>query len=228
MMADYSNKKSPELVVTEDGSHTLLNQSLNEHYHSTHGAIQESNHVFIRAGLVYAGTSLDSINLLEIGFGTGLNALLAMQWADGNKETIEYAGIEAYPVSKEMVKNLNYAGLLNFDKEVFLKMHFKSAERTALSEYFSVQLLIGRIQEITLPATHFDVVFFDAFSPDVQPEMWTEDVFRKISVSMKRGGVLTTYSTKGIVKRALKNAGFKIEKLPGPKGKREILRANKI
>jgi tRNA U34 5-methylaminomethyl-2-thiouridine-forming methyltransferase MnmC len=217
----------PKLILTGDGSHTLFNHDINEHYHSTYGAIQESKHVFIRAGLEYAGISIDSINLLEIGFGTGLNALVAMQWADEHKKTIEYTSLEAYPISKEIAENLNYTDLLNLDRATFFKMHFESAERTTLSEYFSIQLLIGRIQEITLQTAHFNVVFFDAFSPVVQPEMWTEDVLQKIAVSMKRGGVLTTYSTKGIVKRALKNVGFKIEKLPGPVGKREILRAAK-
>jgi tRNA U34 5-methylaminomethyl-2-thiouridine-forming methyltransferase MnmC len=219
--------KKLKLILTEDGSHTLLNQNINEHYHSTFGAIQESMHIFIRSGLEYAGQSLKSINLLEIGFGTGLNTLLAMQWADENKTFIEYTAVEAYPLPSETVEKLNYTDLLNFNIDTILKIHYESATRIELSEYFSIQLLIGRIQEIIFPAEHFSTVFFDAFSPDVQPEMWIKDVFHKIAASMKRGGVLTTYSTKGTVKQALKDAGFEIEKLPGPVGKREILRAVK-
>jgi len=220
-------EKKPKLILTDDGSHTLYNQNIDEHYHSTFGAIQESKHVFIQTGLQYAGHSLKSINLLEIGFGTGLNALLAMLWTIENKTITEYTGIEPLPLSKEMVAKLNYPDILGFDKNLFYRMHFNSHERNMLSKYFSVQLLIGRIQEIKIPSGYFDVVFFDAFSPEVQPEMWTAEVFQKIAVATKRGGVLTTYSSKGTIKRALKSAGFEIEKLAGPRGKREILRAIK-
>jgi len=220
--------KKLKLVLSEDGSHTLFSQTVYEHYHSTFGAMQESKHVFILTGLDYAGQNSSSINLLEVGFGTGLNALLAMQWAIVHKIPIKYTGLEAYPISREMVEELNYPELLNLDKDIFLKMHFDSAERIELSNFFSIQLLIDRIKEIKLPEEYFDVVFFDAFSPDVQPEMWSEEIFQKLATAMKSGGVLTTYSTKGTVKRALKKINFKVEKLAGPKGKREILRAQKI
>jgi len=215
------------ILITEDGSNTLFNKTIGEHYHSTFGAIQESEHVFIQSGLDLFKDVKSQINIFEVGFGTGLNALLTYAWAEKNKVPIFYQSVELYPVSTEQAKKLNYPELLSIDQSVFLKMHQTDEEKVLLSEYFALQKNLVSLQESRLPENIFDLVFFDAFSPDAQPEMWTEDIFRKIALSMKREGVLTTYSTKGIVKRALKSAGFEIEKLPGPPGKREILRGRK-
>ena len=217
-----------QIVNTEDGSSTLYNQDLKEHYHSTFGALQESKHVFIQTGLNYLSANLSSINVLEIGFGTGLNAVLTFLWAKKKKTLVTYTGVECFPVSMDTAKSLNYPNLLDVNTELFLKLHFSKDEEVFLSDYFVFKLLQKKIEDIQLPDCSFDLVFFDAFSPDTQPELWTDLVFSKMNKAMKMHGILTTYSTKGIVKRALKSTGFTIEKLPGPPGKREILRATKV
>lgn len=217
-----------QLVKTNDGSSTLYNCDLKEHYHSTFGALQESRHVFIKAGLDHLSAKLESINVLEVGLGTGLNALLTLLWANENERLVNYTGIEAYPVSMKTAEELNYPKILEVDKAAFLKLHLHEKESVRLSDQFNYKSIIGLIQETQLEEYFYDIVFFDAFSPETQPELWTEFLFEKLNKSMKPKGVLTTYSTKGIVKRALKSAGFSVEKLPGPPGKREILRAKKI
>ena len=216
---------SDKITITQDGSSTIFSEQSGEHYHSTFGAVQESTHVFIKSGIESLPADLKDIHLLEVGFGSGLNALLAMKWAEKNKRHIHYSGIEAFPISAEMVRDLNYPELLNYGVESFYKMHQKGFEKIRLSKYFSFQKLHIKLEEVTLPAGHFHLIFFDAFSPDAQPELWTVDIFRKIADASKKGAILTTYSCKGIVKRALREAGFSVEKLPGPPGKREIIRA---
>lgn len=213
-----------ENQLTDDGSSTLFNKKVGEHYHSTFGALQESRHIFIEAGLNALDRDLKEINLLEIGFGTGLNALLAMEWAEHQNRLVNYLGVEAFPISGIEIGQLNYAEMLGIEKKRFLQLHQQEFNNSMIGANFHHQVKFQKIQEANLPAHHFHAVFFDAFSPDAQPELWTEEIFTKIAGSMKRGGVLTTYSCKGIVKRALKAAGFQIEKLPGPVGKREILR----
>lgn len=217
-----------QIVKTEDGSVTLYNCDLKEHYHSTFGALQESRHVFIKTGLDHLSSELDSINVLEVGFGTGLNALLTLLWANKNEKLVNYTGIEAYPISMKTAEELNYPEILEADEDTFLKMHSCGTESVNLSEDFIFELVTGLIQETQLEESFYNLVFFDAFSPETQPELWTEFLFEKLNRSMKQDGILTTYSTKGIVKRALKSAGFSVEKLPGPPGKREILRAKKL
>ena len=199
----------PLFIITDDGSHTLKHPTFLEHYHSTFGALQESRHVFIQSALEYYKSTEGGINILEIGFGTGLNALLALQWAE------------------KVARKLNFPDLLNLDKEMFLKMHDPNTFSIHLTAQFHLNHIRLSLQETSLPDESFNVVFFDAFSPDVQPELWTVEVFLKIFLSMKKNSVLTTYSCKGIVKRALREAGFKIKRLPGPPGKREMLRAIK-
>ena len=216
-----------KLIITSDGSHTLFNPENGEHYHSTFGAVTESEHIFIRAGLDVIPSKIEQINLLEIGLGTGLNALLALRWAEKYKREINYFAVEAFPLEKELLSHLNYAEILEIDPELFSAIHSFRNKRIRFSEYFSFTFQHDKIQDVHFQSETYNLVFFDAFSPDVQPEMWTEDCFVKMAESMKRGAVLTTYSCKGTVKRALKAAGFKIEKLPGPPGKREFLRAMK-
>lgn len=215
------------LLVTSDGSHTLFNPEIGEHFHSTFGAVTESEHIFIRAGLDVIPSKIKPIKLLEIGLGTGLNALLALRWAEKHKREVNYFAVEAFPLEKEVLSNLNYGDILGIDWEKFLAIHSAMNKKVRVSQYFTIEYQYATLQEAAFLPETYHLVFFDAFSPDVQPEMWTEDCFLKIAASMKRGGVLTTYSCKGIVKRALKAAGLQIEKLPGPPGKREFLRAVK-
>jgi tRNA U34 5-methylaminomethyl-2-thiouridine-forming methyltransferase MnmC len=224
-MKDTYFDKTP--IISQDGSHTLFSKRFGEHYHSSFGAIQESSHIFIQAALSPFGKKLKSINLFEVGFGTGLNALLAYQFALQNNIIINYYSVEAFPVNSETVWELNYPELIDLPAELFLKMHSKKDSGIVISDLFNLTVYETSLHALHLPENLFDVVFFDAFSPESQPEMWSLDVFNRIYSSMKRGGVLTTYSSKGIVKRALKAAGFYIKKLPGPPGKREFVRAVK-
>ncbi|VAW26211.1 tRNA (5-methylaminomethyl-2-thiouridylate)-methyltransferase [hydrothermal vent metagenome] len=211
-------------VKTKDGSHTLFNEKAGEHYHSVFGAIQESEHIFIRAGLEGYKNLENELRILEIGFGTGLNGLLTLNWAEKHHQHIQYTGIEAFPVMQSTLKELNYPVLLHVDSTIFMKMH-SSSERRQILSFLSLHVLYEKLRDYHPASNRFHVVFFDAFSPDSQPEMWTEEVFVKLYNALVPGGILVTYSCKGTVKRALKAAGFRLEKLPGPPGKREFLRA---
>jgi len=219
-----------KLVVTADGSSTLFVVELNEHYHSTFGAIQESRHIFIEAGFKHQQKKFNQIKILEIGFGTGLNALLSLDESVRNEVQTDYCGIEPYPVKSEFIEALNYGKVL---KNEFLSTHFIQIHETAwncrvkLASNFVLEKMKDTIENVELPDSYFNIVYFDAFGPDVQSEIWTEKIFKKIYNSMVPDGVLVTYSVKGIIKRALKSVGFTIEKLSGPIGKREFLRALK-
>lgn len=215
-----------QIIETSDGSDSIFNEEINENYHSSFGAIQESKHIFIEACLNFI--KKPKLSILEIGFGTGLNALLAMDWSVKNQKNINYFAIEPYPVSAEIISQLNYAEKLFLDKKLFEKLHAEKGKKLAINPFFSIEVQHKTIQDAIFPDKQFDAVFFDAFSPEAQPEMWEESIFKKIAAAMKTGGVLTTYSCKGIVKRALISSGFAIEKLPGPPGKREFLRATKL
>lgn len=211
------------LTTTKDGSQTIYIPELDEHYNSTNGAIQEAMIVYLGAGLNYCNK--EKINILEIGFGTGLNAFLTM---NESKKTINYSSIELYPLNKEEYSLLNhYKFIAGSKKELFIKMHeVKWEEFYPITERFKLKKIQADLT-INSFEDKYDVVYFDAFAPDVQPHLWTEEVFQKIYNSMNDGGILTTYCVKGIVKRALKSCGFRIEKLPGAAGKREMLRAIK-
>jgi len=219
------------LQITADGSHTLFVPGLNEHYHSTHGALQESELVFIENGLHHIPACIKEINLLEVGFGTGLNALLTVLEAKKQRRKINYVAIEPEPVAEEIIEKLNYAEIIGSTEAAG---YFKKIREAGwrypefLSDYFIISKIQSQLQDVTLRDEQFHLVFFDAFGPDVQPELWTEQVFAQLYKCLKPDGILVTYSCKGIVKRALKAAGFTIEKLPGPAGKREVLRAMKI
>jgi len=214
------------LLITKDGSHTLYNDFANEHYHSSFGAIQESEHIFVNAGLnTVVDKNIKQIKLLEVGTGTGLNILLAYLWSVKNKIPIEYNGFEPFPIPKSKISELNYPEVLSVDKERFLYIHENFDKEIFLSSSFSVMINTSKVQNSELQSDYYDIVFFDAFSPQAQPELWTVEVFEIIFNALKQGGVLTTYSCKGTVKRALKSVGFRIEKLAGPPGKREFLRA---
>ena len=219
------NMNKNNLSITKDGSHTLWSKLAKENYHSTFGAVQESKHIFIQAGLNVYINKLDTVNLLEIGFGTGLNALLSFQWSEINKIPVNYFAIEAYPLDMSIIERLNYPEILSVSKQTFFSLHQKNQNKTG--SFFSFEMQEVMLETYSPKNNFFDLIYFDAFSPDSQPEMWTEINFIKLYNSLKSGGILVTYSTKGTVKRALKSVGFKIEKLPGPLGKREFLRATK-
>lgn len=219
-----------KIIVTEDGSHTLYREDLEEHYHSTHGAIQESQHVFIEAGLRKVVNSNDSVRVLEVGFGTGLNALLAMKEALDLKKKIQFVSLEPFPLSEEVYRQLNYGSLIDLkDANAHLKKMHESAWNFPFyfTDYFILNKIKSKLEDAEFQDEVFDVVFFDAFAPSKQPEVWSLDNFSKIFNAVRPGGILTTYSSQGQVKRKLKEAGFELEKIPGPKGKREMLRATK-
>jgi tRNA U34 5-methylaminomethyl-2-thiouridine-forming methyltransferase MnmC len=218
------------IETTADGSHTLFVPELNEHYHSTYGALQESQLVFIENGLHHLPACLKEINLLEVGFGTGLNALLTVLEAKKLKRKINYVAIEPKPLKQEITGQLNFASVIGGTEAegYFRKLHESAWDSPSfLSDYFIISKIQAKLEEISLRAGQFHLVYFDAFGPDVQPDLWTEPVFRQLFNCLKPEGILVTYSCKGTVKRALKAAGFTIEKLPGPAGKREVLRAMK-
>ena len=218
------------LIITEDGSHTLFNAKLGDIYHSKFGAISESEHIFINAGLVRLTSTHKSICILEVGFGTGLNALLTCLRAQNNKTQISYHAIEPFPLSEKIYSKLNYAGLITETgvHHILMELHGSEENReTAITQYFSLLKLNTTIGDFQPDDLVYDLVYFDAFSPDVQPQLWTTPTFKKIFKAMKPGGILVTYSSRGMVKKCLTEAGFQIEKLPGPKGKREFIRAIK-
>ncbi|HAN00637.1 MAG TPA: SAM-dependent methyltransferase [Marinilabiliales bacterium] len=216
-----------QIILTSDGSHTLFVPLLGEHYHSIHGAIQESRHVFIQTGLGPLNAP-KCIKILEIGFGTGLNALLAMQFAHQHQIEILFTTIEKYPLRKDEFSQLNYGSVLGEEWiPYFQQLHECPWEQLVpISEAFSIQKIRADLLTASFIET-YQIVFFDAFGPDKQPDLWTVTVFEKLYKSLEKQGVLVTYSAKGQVRRNLKAAGFEVERLPGPPGKREMLRATK-
>lgn len=225
-----------KIQVTEDGSHTLFSEMAGQTYHSSHGAVQESRHIFISQLMGQQSmVNGQQLSVLEIGFGTGLNALLTAQWARENGVKVDYTTIELYPLKEEVYRELNYGKLLG-DDELFLQLHEAEWDMglVEVTDNFAIRKCKSDIVEwlrnaqCTMhDAQLFDVVYFDAFSPDAQPELWTEEVFRNVYALMRKGGVMTTYCAKGDVRRAMLAAGFRVEKLQGPPGKRHILRAVK-
>ena len=214
------------VVISNDGSHTIYNPNIDEHYHSSFGAITESTHIFIENGL--SKTNSENIRILEIGFGTGLNALLAMNYGVIKNRIIYYETVELYPLDASIINQLNYVKTINaLLEQQFMAMHNLPWNiQKPISEIFSFKKINASALNFE-PSGNFDVVFYDAFSPDKQPELWSVDLFGKIYKAMNKGGILTTYCAKGIVKRALKEVGFKVEVIPGPPGKRHIVRARK-
>jgi len=215
------------LKLTEDGSHSLLNSQYNQHYHSVSGALKESRHIYMNLGLIPILEAAEKpVCVFEMGFGTGLNAFLTWQAADQYQKSILYTGVEAFPVSMEEASQLNYEDVTSFTG--FLKLHKSSwFQNHQLSEYFTFRKEQLTLQEFSTEEL-FDVIFYDAFDPKAQPELWTEEVLGKIAAQTRPGGVLVTYSSKGIVKRALAAAGFAVEKHKGPGKKWHVLKATKI
>jgi len=219
-----------EFLITGDGSVTIHLPEWNEQYHSKHGAIAEANHVFIETGLRYwlSKHSKKTVSILEIGFGTGLNAFLTSLEATCEQITIDYTGIEAFPISALEIEKLNYPEILNASEKDFLSLHKSPWEiSTQLGPKFNLTKLKKTFSEID-DNEAYSIIYFDAFGARVQPELWTEEIFNKMFVALKPNGILVTYSAKGSVRRALQTVGFKVERLPGPPGKREMLRAEKL
>ncbi|SHM59249.1 tRNA (5-methylaminomethyl-2-thiouridine)(34)-methyltransferase MnmD [Flavobacterium xinjiangense] len=216
-----------EIIQTLDGSTTIHIEEWDECYHSKHGAIQEAQHVFIKNGLSLFENK--HLSILEIGFGTGLNAFITFLEAKKLNQTIDYVGVEAYPISADEVLSMNYVAELNAanDSAIFKTMHESNwGEEINLSKDFS---LIKRKQffEAIEDIEKFDLIYFDAFGYRVQPELWSTEIFQKMYNALKPNSVLVTYAARGVVKRSMIEVGFSVEKLEGPPGKREMFRARK-
>lgn len=226
-MKNKELKRSVE--KTEDGSVTLFVPELNEHYHSVHGAIQESNHVFIDAGL-YA-VEKESITILEAGFGTGLNALLTYFDTLQSGKKVHFVTLEKYPLQSAEYEVLNYGALVNKEEgESVLKQLHEALwnQKVEISDHFSITKCHVDMKEVVwqdIPA--IDLVYFDAFAPDKQPDLWSDEIFQSIVDRMNKEAIFTTYCAKGVVRRSLQAAGLTMERLPGPPGKREMLRGQK-
>lgn len=217
-----------KVIQTADGSSSIEWTDKEETYHSRHGAIQESEHVFLKMG--YDQMPKDqALAILEIGWGTGLNSLLTLNHKEADRK-ISYCTIEAYPLELEHVRSLDYcSGALSSFKDVFLTLH-ENVWGTPfdVEPHFTFLKLKTTLQEVELEDSQFDLVYFDAFGPRTQPELWEPWVWTKLFTSMKPKGVLVTYCAKGQVRRDMQSAGFTVERLPGAPGKREMLRATKI
>ena len=216
-----------KLEQTADGSYTLYVPELDEHYHSIKGALTESQHIFIDMGLKHS--SVNSPKILEIGLGTGLNCILTLLEAEESQRHIHYTGIERYPLNEEIIRKLDYPSIIgNKHEEKYLAIHQTPWEEDIhLSPWFTLHKIEGDFTHYTFE-NKYDIIYFDAFAPEKQPEMWEQSLFDNLYNVLNEGGILTTYCAKGIVRRMLQTAGFKVERLPGPPGgKREILRATK-
>ena len=215
------------LQLTGDGSHTLLSERFGVTYHSHFGATTESMHVFINAGLRFKAAVQNHVDVLETGFGTGLNAFMTWLEAERRNLTVGYLGLEIQPITPEQAATFNYPEQLGVPTraEDFLQLHNVSwGEKHRLSNNFVFEKQLTPIQDFYAPEA-FDVVYFDAFAPQAQPELWTQDVFKNMYESLRPEGILVTYCAQGEFKRTLKKVGFSVERIQGPPGKREMTRA---
>lgn len=218
-----------EIIITGDGSVTIYLPDMNENYHSKFGAITEARHVFINNGL--ALTEGRPVAILEIGFGTGLNAFITYAETLKSGQVINYTGVEAYPVAREEARQMNYASELETGdkgKAVFEAMHTAPwGEAVVINDKFTLtkqQKFFHEINDVEI----YDLIYFDAFGYPVQPELWSEEIFFKMYAALKPGGILVTYACRSVIKNNMKAVGFLTEKLPGPPGKREMLRGIKM
>lgn len=221
-----------EIFVTQDGSHSITASRFGVSYHSKYGAITESRHVFIQAGLYPLLLNTPAkISILEMGFGTGLNALLTYHETVNRQVEVYYEAIEGFPISIPAAQNLNYPQLIGENvaelNVVFAQMHeLPWDQEIALAPHFKLQKRLGNLQELQFES-RFDLIYFDAFAPSAQPELWTAPIMQKMHDALKPGGVFVTYCAKGEFKRTLKAVGFAVERMPGPPGKREMTKAIK-
>ena len=216
-----------KIEQTTDGSYTLYVPELDEHYHSVKGALTESQHIFIDMGLKHS--SVTAPHILEIGLGTGLNCVLTLLEAKESQRHVHYTGIERYPLNEEIIRKLNYPSIIGKEcEEDYFAIHQAPWEEdVCLSPWFTLHKMKGDFTHYSFEQK-YDIIYFDAFAPEKQPEMWEQSLFDNLYQVLNEGGILTTYCAKGVVRRMLQTAGFKVERLPGPPGgKREILRAIK-
>jgi tRNA U34 5-methylaminomethyl-2-thiouridine-forming methyltransferase MnmC len=214
------------IKTTADGSKTVFSERFQESYHSVNGAVTESLHVFINAGLLECEKNL--LHIFEVGFGTGLNAYLTYIEAEKRNIKVNYHAVELFPLDDSVITLLDYPQILNADENVFNALHQAPWEETAMiSDNFTLKKMKSDLVTIDL-IDQYDLVYFDAFSPAQQPELWDESIFSKLYQHMNMGGILTTYCAKGDVRRTLKRIGFTTERLPGPPGKHEMLRGRKV
>lgn len=216
-----------ELQLTADGSHTLYIPEMDEHYHSVNGALQESTHIFIEAGL--RTLEKERIRIVEIGFGTGLNAFLTLKDCElSQNRRIDYHTVELYPLSPDTVRSLNYGKLVWPEREdLFLALHEAEWNRAVpISERFMLHKIEGDGNTCELPDA-IDLIYFDAFAPEKQPDMWNPEIYNRLYNHTAPGGVIVTYCAKGEVRRGMQAAGYEMSRLSGPPGKRHILRGVK-
>ena len=221
-----------EIIISKDGSHTLSVPEMNETYHSIHGALTESRHVFIKMGIEQIQQTANPIAIFEVGFGTGLNAMTTLEWLiDSPTKTIQYHSIEAFPVTEEVINKLNYADLFNFEnaKKQYQKLHTaKWNQSIEITPNFSLTKIHNKLDDHSIQNDFYDCIYFDAFAPNKQEEMWKKEILKKCFNALKQGGRFVTYCAKGQLKRDLKEIGFEVEMVQGPPGKREMTTAIKV
>ena len=225
-----NNLPEIKIIASRDGSHTLFHSGLNETYHSMHGAIQESEHVFIKAGLEQFTTKKNTIHIFEVGFGTGLNAWLTYKAIKGTAIKIIYHSLEPFPLAEEIYTQLNYtSGSEDKDlNDFFLALHKAPWEKeVALNENFTLKKIKTKLEAYSPQTDYFDLIYFDAFAPSKQAEMWLPENIQKVYALLNKGGILVTYCARGQFKRDLKSVGFLVETLMGPPGKKEMTRGVK-
>ena len=217
-----------KIITTSDGSHSLLNEELSETYHSVHGALQESIHVFIRHGLAYILQARSApISIFEVGFGTGLNALLTLQYSLTHQKRISYTTVEASPLPEEIWSRLNYDSLIGLPDE-YKNLHQATwGVVQSLTPHFNFLKVNETLQQFKFSMPDIDLVYYDAFAPGKQPELWSLTMLEKVFHALRPGGVIVTYCAKGQLKRDLASLGLIVETLPGPPGKKEMVRATK-
>ncbi|RRA98648.1 tRNA (5-methylaminomethyl-2-thiouridine)(34)-methyltransferase MnmD [Larkinella rosea] len=225
-MRNPEKKTEIRIVLTSDGSSSVFNPEFNQHYHSVFGALQESQRIFLELGLYAAFERFEQINVFEMGFGTGLNALLTLLEAEKNQRTVTYTAVETHPLSMEQARELNFDTLLNCH---YLKpLHEAPWNRpVSITPVFDLVKYEGRLQDFQT-TNRYNLVYFDAFAPEAQPELWTQEIFEQLAAMMQQGGLLTTYCSKSSVKWNLRAAGFLVEKHRGPAHKRDVLRAIRL
>jgi len=220
-----------EIFETQDGSHSIFSSEFGVPYHSKYGAIQETQHVFIDAALRFKAVVQKDIAILEMGFGTGLNAYMTYLEATKRNLSIQYITYEAYPLSYEQITALNYPELLQTteaEQQFFQTMHqIDWNKMISTDDHFTIQKMHRQFHEVNYKS-QFDIIYFDAFAPNAQPDLWEKPLLEKMYQALRPNGIFVTYCAKGSVKRTLKSLGFEIEALPGPPGKREMTRAIKI
>ena len=220
-----------EFVVTGDGSKTLYNSEIGEHYHSKHGALQESEHVFLKSGLQFFldKENVNSVKVLEIGFGTGLNFLVTANYTDKRFIMLDYCGIEAYPLTTAVISQTGYEKFTDPDlwRTFINKYQDFLKQPVQITPRVNLEVVHSKVMEFDFDKK-FDLVYFDAFAAIHQPDMWSEETLSHVCSFLRPGGVFVTYAITGNLKRSMRNLGFSIEKVPGAPGKREMLRAIKL